>query len=133
MPDPILFELDDGGIATVTFNRPERLNALSLDFQHALRDVLARVHEDRRVRVLMLTGAGRAYCAGADLVGGLFDDDGSGRSRGQRTAEAMHALTNPLIAGLRTLPVPVLAAVNGVVAGADDQPGSGRTLPRRWA
>lgn len=116
----------DGGIARIVFDRPERLNPLSLDFQTGLRDALAAVRDDRGVRAVVMTGAGRAFCVGADLSalgggeeGGEAGTDGPvGPSLGERAAAQMTTLSNPLILALRALPVPVVAAVNGPCAGA---------------
>jgi len=111
--DTILFQLD-GGIARLTLNRPDRLNSFT-DAMHAeLRDALGRVRADASTRVLLLTGAGRAFCAGQDLAdravapGGAPVDLGASIERNYR----------PLLLALRALPLPVVCAVNGVAAGA---------------
>jgi 2-(1,2-epoxy-1,2-dihydrophenyl)acetyl-CoA isomerase len=106
----------DGEIAIVTLDNPARLNPISATLQTSLRRALADLAADRSVRALLLTGAGRAFCSGADLTG-MIPDDGSGRSRGQQTADAMHAMTNRLVLDLRELPMPVVCAINGVAAG----------------
>ena len=94
------------GIARLTLNRPERLNSFN-DAMHAeVRDALARVKTDASVRVLLLTGAGRGFCAGQDL--GDPVDLGASIERNYK----------PLILTLRALPLPVVCAVNGVAAGA---------------
>ena len=108
-----------GGIATLTLNAPERLNALSpqmLEEANAALDALAANDE---VRVLILTGAGRAFCAGADLSAG---GGGSGKpqtpeERGEATRVAMHRAFNPLVKKVADMPVPTISAVNGVAAG----------------
>lgn len=112
----ITYAVDDG-VATVTLNMPSRMNALSAALQIEVMQALALVTQDTAVRVLRLTGAGRAFSVGADL-GSLGAGDSSGRSIGQRTAEQMEAVANPLILALRSLPVPVLVALNGAAAGA---------------
>jgi 2-(1,2-epoxy-1,2-dihydrophenyl)acetyl-CoA isomerase len=103
-----------GGIARLTLNRPDRLNSFN-DAMHAeVRDVLARVKSDTSVRVLLLTGAGRGFCAGQDLgdravaPGDAPVDLGASIDRNYK----------PLVLGLRALPLPVVCAVNGVAAGA---------------
>ncbi len=103
-----------GGIARLTLNRPDRLNSFN-DAMHAeLRDALARVRADTTARVLLLTGAGRGFCAGQDLSdravapGGAAVDLGASIDRNYK----------PLVLALRTLPVPTVCAVNGVAAGA---------------
>src|SRR4030095_1678779 len=102
------------GIARLTLNRPERLNSFN-DAMHAeVRDALARLRADATARVLLLTGAGRAFCAGQDLgdravaPGAEPVDLGSSIERNYR----------PLVLSLRSLPLPVVCAVNGVAAGA---------------
>ena len=102
------------GIARITLNRPERLNAFN-DAMHAeLRDALARVKADASVRVLLFTGAGRGFCAGQDLAdravrpGSEPVDIGGSIERNYK----------PLVLALRALPMPVVCAVNGVAAGA---------------
>lgn len=117
MPDTFVrHELRDG-IATLTLDDPAKLNALSRGLMQGLRDALARVREDRSVRAVILTGAGRAFSSGADLsgVGGGAADDT--RTLGQKSYDGMGALNNPLVADLHELPVPVVCAVNGPVAG----------------
>jgi 2-(1,2-epoxy-1,2-dihydrophenyl)acetyl-CoA isomerase len=102
------------GIARITLNRPDRLNAFN-DAMHAeLRDALDHVEVDSKLRVLLLTGAGRGFCAGQDLTdravapGAQPADLGASIERNYR----------PLILTLRRLPLPVVCAVNGVAAGA---------------
>ena len=111
----VLCEIEDG-IATLTLNLPTKLNPITKDLQLALRDALARVAGDRSVRAVVLTGAGKAFCAGADL--GAMQTPDSGKTLGDETADWMQSLSNPLITALRSLPVPVVCAVNGPAAGA---------------
>jgi 2-(1,2-epoxy-1,2-dihydrophenyl)acetyl-CoA isomerase len=103
-----------GGVARLTLNRPERLNSFN-DAMHAeVRDALAVLQVDESVRVLVLTGAGRGFCAGQDLgdravaPGDPAVDLGASIERNYR----------PLVLALRALPLPVICAVNGVAAGA---------------
>jgi 2-(1,2-epoxy-1,2-dihydrophenyl)acetyl-CoA isomerase len=107
----------DAGVATLTLNMPARMNALSAPLQREVMRALDRVAQDTGVRALRLTGAGRAFSVGADL-GGFGPDEGRGRSLGQRTADEMQALANPMILAVRALPVPVVVALNGAAAGA---------------
>ncbi|HTP45322.1 MAG TPA: 2-(1,2-epoxy-1,2-dihydrophenyl)acetyl-CoA isomerase PaaG [Casimicrobiaceae bacterium] len=109
----ILFE-SGGGIARITLNRPDRLNSFT-DAMHAdLRDALAQVKADASLRALLLTGAGRGFCAGQDLSerevpqGMEPVDIGATIERNYK----------PLVLTLQTLPMPVVCAVNGVAAGA---------------
>jgi len=102
------------GVATVTLNRPDRLNSLSRQMLTELASALATVRMDASVRCLVLTGAGRAFCTGQDLEDESVDptlgpvDLGSVIDYGYR----------PIVMGIRDLPIPVLAAVNGIAAGA---------------
>ena len=117
----VLYELESG-VATLTLNIPARLNPIAMDLQLELRDALARVANDHSVRAVVLTGAGKAFCVGADLSA-ILGGGGEGASKDQRslgaqTAEWMQSLSNPLIEAMRALPVPIVAAVNGAAAGA---------------
>lgn len=114
-PDPVLEERH-GEVALLRLNLPQRLNPLALPLQQALRAHLARLAEDRSVRALVLTGAGKGFCVGADL--GSMQAPPAGQSLGEQTAAAMEALSNRLIEDLRQMPFPVLSAVNGPCAGA---------------
>jgi 2-(1,2-epoxy-1,2-dihydrophenyl)acetyl-CoA isomerase len=111
---PVLQETRHGAIITLVMNRPDRLNALNNELTTALNEALIRVASDSSIHVVVLTGAGRAFCAGGDL-GAI----GKGRERGDSTELApilrsgMQAVLN-----LRTMPQPVIAAVNGPAAGA---------------
>jgi 2-(1,2-epoxy-1,2-dihydrophenyl)acetyl-CoA isomerase len=101
----------DGPVATITLDRPGALNALTVPVKVALREALERIAVDRAVRAVILTGAGRAFCAGQDLA-----------EREQPDAapldEELRARYNPIILALRSMGQPVIAAVNGVAAGA---------------
>ncbi len=109
----ILFSTEDG-IARLTLNRPDRLNSFN-DAMHAeVRDALERVKADTTARVLLLTGAGRGFCAGQDLSDRAV-------SPGEAPVDLGASIERnykPLILGLRALPLPVICAVNGVAAGA---------------
>ncbi len=109
----LLVDVADG-IATLTLNRPATLNALDHGMRGALAGAVADIRRDRRVRVVVLTGAGRAFCAGQDLRETADDPDGRPASFATLLREAY----NPIILGLRALDQPVIAAVNGVAAGA---------------
>jgi len=110
---PILVEKRDG-YRVITLNRPERLNAFNEAMHIALRDALDDAEKDDTCRALMLTGAGRAFCAGQDLSDRL-------PKPGEATVvlgETQDKYYNPLVRKLRALPFPVVAAVNGAAAGA---------------
>ena len=111
----VLYEVENG-VATITLNLPSKLNPIARDLQVELRDTLARASEDKSVRAVVLTGAGKAFCVGADLsVIGTPED---GKTIGDQTAEWMQSLSHPIISGLHNFPVPVVCAVNGPAAGA---------------
>jgi 2-(1,2-epoxy-1,2-dihydrophenyl)acetyl-CoA isomerase len=103
-------EIDDG-VATLTLDRPDALNALTVPLKEALIRAFADVAADPAVRVVILTGAGRAFCAGQDLRERL--EPGAAP-----LATEIRERYNPLIRSIRELPKPVVAAVNGVAAGA---------------
>ncbi|MDP3168060.1 MAG: enoyl-CoA hydratase-related protein [Hydrogenophaga sp.] len=104
-----------GAVALLRLNIPARLNPLTMPLQQALRAALAGLREDRSVRALLITGTGKAFCVGADLGSMSPPENGS---LGAQTADAMESLSNRLIEDLRTLPFPVVSAVNGACAGA---------------
>jgi 2-(1,2-epoxy-1,2-dihydrophenyl)acetyl-CoA isomerase len=113
---PFILQEQADGIATLTLNLPAKLNPIAHGLQVELRDALERIRDHRSVRAVILTGAGKAFCVGADLSAMAPGD--KDKSLGTQTAEWMQELSNPLIETLRSLPVPVVAAVNGPAAGA---------------
>lgn len=117
MQEPAIRVSREGDVAIAIFNRPERLNPLSVEFQARLREILADISADRTVRALVLTGEGKGFCVGADLSS-MSPVEGDPRSTGERVAAMMDNLTNPLVLDLLALPVPVVCAVNGAAAGA---------------
>jgi enoyl-CoA hydratase/carnithine racemase len=102
------------GVATVTFDRPERLNALTFEVYADLRDLLAELPNRDGVRVLVLTGRGRGFCSGGDVR----DIIGALQAMGPGELLDFTRMTGAVVRGLRELPLPVVAAVNGVAAGA---------------
>ncbi len=111
---PVLLESREGSIVTLTMNRPDRLNALNGDLSTALNESLKRIASDSTIHVVILTGSGRAFCAGGDLA-----VIGKGRASGDDSelAPILRAGIQAVLK-IRTMPQPVLAAVNGPAAGA---------------
>jgi len=111
MPDILLTR--DGAVATITLNRPEKLNSFTRAMHEQLRAALDSIEADRSVRALVLTGAGRGFCAGQDLADLSFEP-GAMTDLG----ELIEQNFNPLVRRLHALPIPVLASVSGIAAGA---------------
>lgn len=110
MSEPNVLYTTEGSVATITLNRPAVLNALNRDLMLELRQCFERVRDDANVRAIVLTGAGRGFASGADLGGG----------GGQRmdSGTTLRTLYHPVITMMREMPKPIVAAVNGVAAGA---------------
>ena len=106
--ETILFE--PGAIARITLNRPDRLNSFTAQMHEELRDALGSLGE---ARVVVLTGAGRGFCAGQDL-----NDRAVAPGEQVDLGETVQACWNPLVRTLTSMPQPVIARVNGVAAGA---------------
>jgi 2-(1,2-epoxy-1,2-dihydrophenyl)acetyl-CoA isomerase len=106
------------GVATLTLNRPERLNAFNDAMHGEIREALERIGGDRGVRAVIITGAGRAFCAGQDLADRSVAQGDERRDAPRDLGASLEANYNPLVLALRALPLPVLCAVNGVAAGA---------------
>ena len=106
------------GITQITLNRPASLNAMTSELVQNLHDALDDIAVDRRTRVVVLTGAGRGFCAGLDLggYGSAPHTDGLGRTQ---TALAVQKHIAGLIPKMRALPQPIIAAVNGAAAGGE--------------
>jgi 2-(1,2-epoxy-1,2-dihydrophenyl)acetyl-CoA isomerase len=114
MTSPSILHASAGGIARVTLNRPERLNSFTTKMHEELRDALAGVKADASARVLLLTGAGRGFCAGQDLSDRAVAPGDAPVDLGA----SIEANYRPLVLALRSFPMPVVCAVNGVAAGA---------------
>ena len=107
------FALDDG-VATVTFSRPDKLNALTFDVYADLRDLLAELPHRGDARVLVLSGEGRGFCSGGDV------EEIIGELQGMGAAELLQftRMSGAVVKAMRESPLPIVAAVNGVAAGA---------------
>src|SRR5271169_1096386 len=119
--DTLIFEQREG-IAYVTLNRPDRLNALNDPLVEDLRRAAAAIESNQDIRAALLTGAGRAFCAGADLLGDSPLDNSPAQptlsSTGERIRASMQKHFNPMVSAWYHLRVPLVVAVNGVAAGA---------------
>ncbi|MEP3047287.1 MAG: 2-(1,2-epoxy-1,2-dihydrophenyl)acetyl-CoA isomerase PaaG [Roseibium sp.] len=103
-----------GSVLKLTLNRPDRLNAFNEEMHLALRDHLTAAHNNPAVRTILITGAGRAFCAGQDLS----DRDMRAGAEAPDLGHTLETFYNPLVRLIRSLNKPVVCAVNGVAAGA---------------
>jgi enoyl-CoA hydratase/carnithine racemase len=114
-PRSFLFARDaESGVATLTLNRPDRLNALTFEVYDELRNTFYALHDEPDVRVIVITGAGRGFCSGGDvedIIGRLFERDMRGLLEFTR-------MTCDLVLSIRRCRKPVIGALNGTVAGA---------------
>lgn len=111
--ETILLEISNGA-ARLTLNRPDRLNSFNIQMHEEVQAALDEIENDKSVRTLLLTGAGRGFCAGQDLSDRAVAPGGDAVDLG----ESVEKRYNPLIRRLTSLPMPVVCAVNGVAAGA---------------
>ncbi len=116
MPQPVSFRLDDSGngVVTLTLDRPDRLNALTFEVYRELTDTFRALKGRDDVRCVVITGNGRAFCSGGDvndIIGALFGRDAAGLLDFTR-------MTCDLVAAMRDLDAPIVASLNGTVAGA---------------
>jgi 2-(1,2-epoxy-1,2-dihydrophenyl)acetyl-CoA isomerase len=102
---------NENGIATITLNRPDVFNALNDEITYELQDALKAVAKDDTVRVIVLTGEGKAFCSGQDLKAA------SGQQK-RSFLDSLHKRYNPIIRAMRNLPKPIVCRLNGVAAGA---------------
>lgn len=108
-----LYEVNDG-VATLTFNRPEVMNALTFEIYAQLRDLFEKLRSDETVRVVVLTGAGDNFCSGGDvhaIIGELLKDD-------MKRHLEFTRMTGAVVRNMRLLDKPIIAALNGMTAGA---------------
>ncbi|RAY13447.1 xylulose kinase [Actinomadura craniellae] len=114
-PSPLLLDRSRDGVLVITLSRPERLNAVDAALTEELHDVLNDLMRDTQTRVVVLTGAGRGFCAGMDIQSGDPGGD-TGEGRAQRLYRGI-ARGGEVTARLREIPQPVIAALHGPVAG----------------
>ena len=110
MADDVLYSLEDDGVAVLTLNRPERLNAWNGSMERQLFDYVDQCAADPDVKVIVITGAGRGFCSGADMdvLQGIGESGGANRSGGAPRRRPFHLLS---------VPKPIIAAINGPCAG----------------
>src|SRR3990170_9050915 len=108
----------EGGVAPITLNRPDRLNSMNPQMTQELIAALQDVGEDDEVRCVVVTGAGRAFCAGADIGGG-GSEPGARRERGpEEIRRDFHRWAHRIILGLHRMDKPTIAMINGACVGA---------------
>jgi 2-(1,2-epoxy-1,2-dihydrophenyl)acetyl-CoA isomerase len=112
VPESVLYDLADG-VATITLDRPDAMNSLTVEAKTALRAALERARDDDAVRAVVLTGSGRAFCAGQDLR-----EHAANLEAGKGLGGTVEEHYNPIVSLVTGMPKPVIAAVNGVAAGA---------------
>lgn len=110
MYNTLLLEISDH-VATLTLNRPDSYNAINDEISYELQDAWKQLKRNDEVRVVVLTGAGKAFCSGQDLK--AIKD-----SKDRNLAESLHKRYNPIIKAMRGLPKPIVCKLNGVAAGA---------------
>jgi 2-(1,2-epoxy-1,2-dihydrophenyl)acetyl-CoA isomerase len=110
----LLFDKKDG-YATITLNRPDKLNAFNDELTFQLQDALKEAEKDAGVRAVIITGAGRGFCSGQDLQNRSFSDDSKAKPS---LGDSIRRRYNPIVLRIRRMEKPVIAAINGVAAGA---------------
>jgi len=114
----IKYESPEDGIGLITLNRPDRLNAINLDMLEELHVLFERLSADDTVRIILITGAGRGFCSGADLLDDRIADEAAALfSSAASHLVKIQKVYSRLIIEMRRLPQPIIAAVNGPAAG----------------
>jgi len=116
MADAIQTELSESGVFLIRLNRPEVLNSMNRDLIMGLLKTMNEVNDDPKVRVVVITGNGRGFCAGADLANGGWPNE-KNNSPGQAAANNMEIGFNPLVRAITSADKPVITAINGIAAG----------------
>ena len=114
----VIGEVDERGVMLASFNRAERMSALSTSMLDTLRDAIRRASEDDAVRALVLTGIGRAFCAGAEVSAGSTPADGTSETPGRHTRLDHRGSSAVMAEQFAACDVPVIAAINGPAVGA---------------
>ena len=109
-------ELNESGVLLIKLNRPEVLNAMNKDLIVGLLDTFNEIENDENVRVAVITGNGRGFCAGADLADGGWEMK-AGTSPGEGAYQTMDQAFNPLVRAITTINKPVITSINGIAAG----------------
>ncbi len=110
MYNTLLYTVADK-VATITFNRPDVFNAFNDEITYEIQDALKKAERDGEVRVVVLTGEGKAFCSGQDLKAAIAQPNRS-------FSDSIHKRYNPIIRAIRNMPKPVICRLNGVAAGA---------------
>jgi 2-(1,2-epoxy-1,2-dihydrophenyl)acetyl-CoA isomerase len=118
MPEPLVLASDTGPVRTLSLNRPSALNSFTTELHAELMAALNLAAQDASVRCLVLTGSGRGFCAGQDLADPSVAPDPTPGAAPKDLGHVISTYYAPLVARLRSMPAPVIAAVNGVAAGA---------------
>jgi 2-(1,2-epoxy-1,2-dihydrophenyl)acetyl-CoA isomerase len=118
MSDALVLTAQSGSVRTITLNRPHALNSFTAALHEQLAQALGDAERDAGVRCLVLTGAGRAFCAGQDLSDPAVAPNSAAAGAATDVGDVIERWYKPLALRLRAMPVPVIAAVNGVAAGA---------------
>ena len=116
MENAIQTELSKNGVYLIKLNRPEVLNAMNRDLIMGLLETMKEINADPKIRVVVITGNGRGFCAGADLANGGWPND-KNNSPGQAAAANMEIGFNPLVRAITSSNKPVITAINGIAAG----------------
>ena len=126
--DEILVENHDHHIVVITLNRPERMNAISRDMLEELSKKMTEANKDPEIRCIVLTGSGRGFCAGLDLVDTAKGGIGSGTSKGNNRPKQLFDLRDAPINVMWNIDTPIVCALNGAAAGYGMDESRGRVF-----